>query len=144
MKYLFISLMFLCGCASLESNNEQIDLDIEATDTAGSMSEELTLDSESQLSLDENELEGLKFESKRQTKPYYTLQVGAYPTRKMASLIAAKMNIKEYPILFEKAEIKGKTWQRVCIGKFKSKKSAMDFQKSLSGDSFVRTIEVVK
>jgi cell division protein FtsN len=146
MKYLFLSFLILSGCASFYEVDEFAEFErLENTEAKYSPSEIVAVEPEIFSDFQEEFNRNLEYESSIQptnhSRSFYTLQVGAYPTKKMAKLSVSKLNLKNYPVIFEKALVNGKTWQRVCVGKFRDKKSAVFLQKQISGESFVRVID---
>jgi len=71
---------------------------------------------------------------------FFSLQVGSYPSEALAKENIAKMD-KKQDAFVQAATVNGKQWYRVYIGKFKSKREAEDFQKTMAGqESFVRHV----
>lgn len=84
----------------------------------------------------------VKNEIKKEIKTgdFYSLQVGAFPTENLAKENMSKMDSKQEAFV-QPATVNGKQWFRVYVGKFKSKKEAEVFQKSLAGkESFIRHV----
>ncbi len=76
---------------------------------------------------------------------YYSLQVGAYPSEKLAKesgvKFSDKFGDKEAAVSYHEATVNGQVWHRVYVGKFKNKKDAEEYQKKLSGhESLIRKI----
>jgi cell division protein FtsN len=142
MKYLILIILFLSGCVTKMEvakisgfqNSELLNASLQTDLDSGDEQEIETVAKE----IDPHQAKQLLL---NYSKSYYTLQVGAYPSRSIASLSAAKLNLTNSPISIEEAEVNGKKWQRVYVGKFYDKKSAMAFQKKISGDSFVKVIQ---
>ena len=74
---------------------------------------------------------------------YYALQVGAFPTQKLAAKKMVKLGLKD--VSQATGVVSGKTWHRVLVGHFATKKLALAYQDS-KGDllkgAFVRRIMV--
>lgn len=58
----------------------------------------------------------------------YGLQVAAFPTEELARVEAKKINSHGQEVYFLPAEVNGKTWYRVYVGKFKKYSEAQAFQ----------------
>lgn len=76
---------------------------------------------------------------------YYSLQVGAYPTEELAKKSAEGLPLKDQEVHYRSAFVGGKTWHRVFVGKFESKKEAEAFQKKFQeqvreAESFIRRV----
>ena len=69
----------------------------------------------------------------QEKKTYYTLQIASYP--------------KDQAVFYRAANVKGKTWYRLYVGRFETEKDAFTFQKLFNeqiGDkkSFVRLVSM--
>lgn len=147
MKCMLSVFLLLCGCASFNQNKvvDEFALfeNVESARTVSQYSEELDQEVNTQaVAFQDDESLDYDLEAVYSIKKYYTLQVGAYPTKQIAAMRASKLNVSISPVTYEKVKVNGKTWQRVYVGKFTSKKSAENVQKKLSGDSFVKAVQV--
>jgi cell division protein FtsN len=163
MRYILVALLFLCGCASAKKSDNAIAFDdtevldnkLTANDEFDEFDEAKTAPSkttaaESDTTREINDVEAdIQPKAHRSVSPgrapaskaFYTLQIGAYPTMKAAKKRASNIGVDKSIVSYQEADINGKTWQRVYVGKFKSKKSAMEFQKKLAVDSIIRNVQ---
>lgn len=84
-------------------------------------------------------------QANKKSESFYSLQVGAFPEEKIAMQRVTDLSIKEQPTEIRSAVVNGKTWYRVFIGRFQSKKEAKNFQhqfsqRSPSVSSFIRQL----
>lgn len=61
----------------------------------------------------------------------FTVQVGSYASEQEAQSHATKLKDKGFNAFYVPAEVGGKTWYRVSIGRFEDQKSAMAYRKEL-------------
>lgn len=78
-------------------------------------------------------------------KMFYSLQIGAFESEKIAYEHLVGLPVKNQYTSIESAEVKGKKWYRVLVGRFDTKSQAEDYQKDLSEkakgiESFVRKV----
>lgn len=66
--------------------------------------------------------------STKNTNLLYSLQVGAFPNEKIAEQHVSNLSLKEHSVEIHPAVINGKTWYRVFVGRFETKKEAENFQ----------------
>jgi septal ring-binding cell division protein DamX len=76
----------------------------------------------------------------------YTLQVGAFPSEELAKTKMTALSLKDQEAYIQSATVNGKQWFRVNVGKFTTKRSAEEFQKSFGEqnkgtDSLIRNVE---
>jgi cell division septation protein DedD len=79
----------------------------------------------------------------------YSIQVGAFPSETLAKEKQAALQVKDAEVYYQPAMVADKQWFRLFIGKFKSKKDAEIFQKTLKeqmqgGDSFIRKVSAAQ
>ncbi len=164
MKYIFIAALFISGCVNASKVDDFKDFDkmdlaesdsntkdeFDEFDEMNDVSAKPVPIAENDTLEEINNVEAdIKVEAPREinannikrSSAFYTVQVGAYPTKKLAKKNAAKMGVDRSIVSYQEADVNGKTWQRVYIGKFKSRRSALQFQKKLLGDSIIRNIQ---
>jgi len=76
---------------------------------------------------------------------FYSLQVGAFPNEELAREAMAKLPQTGQEAFYKEADVDGKKWFRLYVGKFNKREEAKSFQKTLSqlthgAESFVRKI----
>ena len=83
----------------------------------------------------------------QEKKTYYTLQIASYPNEELAKARLSKLPYKDQAVFYRAANVKGKTWYRLYVGRFETEKDAFTFQKLFNeqiGDkkSFVRLVSM--
>ena len=151
MKYLMVAMMLLSGCAILNKEDDPDALDFQ-TPIARNLSSEaesadLKLLADINTSVEPQETASeldtmleVKTLPLRRSGAYYTLQVGAFPNKELAKKSASRLGLQKSLISFQSAEVNGRTWQRVLVGKFKDKQAALAYQKKMASNSILRSI----
>lgn len=71
-------------------------------------------------------------------KTGYTVQVGSYPSEAEAKKVADDLTGKGHPAFTVAAEIKGKTWHRVCVGTYKTSDEAGKSKQELLAKNMIK------
>lgn len=88
------------------------------------------------------EREGEKAGGEAQEK-VWTVQVNAYPLERDAKNLAKKLTDKGYDAYVVSAEIKGKSWYRVRVGRFATREDAKGLQETLkTKENFTKAMTV--
>lgn len=74
----------------------------------------------------------------------YTIQVASYANQSEAEKHVAKLKEKNYSAFFIPAKVKEKTWYRVNVGLYPTKKKAQDFQKELKTEASITSSIITK
>jgi cell division protein FtsN len=74
----------------------------------------------------------------------YTVQVASYATEEEAKKHINKLKSKGYSAFYIPANVRGKTWYRVSVGLFKTKKSATSFRAELETEAGVKSSIIQK
>jgi septal ring-binding cell division protein DamX len=74
----------------------------------------------------------------------YTVQVSSYSTEKEATDHAEELKGKGLSAFFVKAFVGGKTWYRVCLGKFDNRKAALEYRTKVMHEAELKSAIVQK
>ena len=74
----------------------------------------------------------------------YTVQIASYPTPEDANRHSAALIEKGFPAFPVTATVKGRTWYRVSVGTFKSRKEANIYKRQILKQSGIKTAIVQK
>ncbi len=74
----------------------------------------------------------------------YTVQIASYPTPEDANRHSAELIEKGFPAFPVTATVKGRTWYRVSVGTFKSRKEATQYKSQILKHNSVKTAIVQK
>lgn len=69
------------------------------------------------------------------SKHFYTVQIGAYPTEKDVKEFISRNTSSNVSFHYRSAVVDGKTWYRLFMGRFGSKKEAENFKNELRKDT---------
>jgi septal ring-binding cell division protein DamX len=74
----------------------------------------------------------------------YTVQVSSYPSEKEAVDHAQELKDKGLSAFSVKADVNGKTWYRVCLGKFDNRKAALEYRTKVMQEAELKSAIVQK